>query len=207
MNDWRNQNGDSTMNLQMTHGTATFDFSTLPEQSVRAMLSRGLTHVRGSELASKVGPNSSWASKFEKDNKRKPTDEEVTVQRAIALAVMDAALRDGTVGTARGPKVDPVEAEMDKIAETKVWNILRATKDENGNVLATGKSKPKGEQEYVLGGTKYTFDDLVERQLTKFSADIQAEAEKAIAARKKAAESAQAKAAKLAENATAALGL
>lgn len=194
-----------TPNLTITYGEHTLDFTQLPAQSVRAMLSRGVTHYLGSEQASKVGPNSSWFEKFEKENGRKPNEDETKAQKASNLAAAIQALVAGTVGTARGPKLDPVEAEMERMAETEVWDTLAGAK------LCKGNKKPKGEDSFEFAdGSKFTFDELVERRLEKHGERIKSAAAKKVEAARKAREK-NAEAAKKAADAgpatTDALGL
>lgn len=180
--------------MVLAYGDFSFDFTTLPNQSVRAMLSRGLTHFLGSEQASKIGPNSGWQAKFEKDNGRKPNDAEVAAQKAANLANAAKALTDGTVGTARGPKLDPIEAEMDRIAEREVWDTLA------GANLCKKNKKPKDEDEFTFAnGDKFTFETLIERRLEKHGDRVKAEATKKVNAEAKQREAAKAKAAKAAE--------
>lgn len=174
---------------QITYGNNTIDFSTLPAQSVKAILSRGVTHFLGNEQSAKVGPNSSWATKFEKEFSRKPDENDIEKQKAVNLENALRALNDGTIGTARGPKLDPVEAEMDRIAEREVWDTLA------GANLTKKNKKPKDEDEFTFAnGDKFTFETLVSRRLEKHGERIKAGAEKKVALEKKAREAAQAKA-------------
>lgn len=185
--------------LVITYGAHTLDFNTLPSASMRAMLSRGVTHYLGSEQASKVGPNSSWFEKFEKANTRKPTEDETNAQKAANLAAAIQALVEGKVGTARGPKLDPIEAEIERMAETEVWDILAAQK------LCKGNKKPKDEDSFEFeDGQKFTFEELIERRKAKHGERIRAAATKKVEAAAKAREKAKAEAAKRAATATAA---
>ena len=177
--------------MVIEYGTQSFDFSTLPAKSVRAMLSRGVTHYLGSEQASKVGPKSSWAEKFEKDNGRKPTDDEVAAQKALNLAKAAQALIDGTIGAARGPKADPIEAAMEAQAEREVWDVLAGAK------LCKANRKPKDEDSFEFeNGDKFTFAELIERRLANptHEARIRAAAVKKVEAERKARDAARAKA-------------
>lgn len=175
--------------MQITYGNNTLDFSALPAQSVKAILSRGVTHFLGNEQSAKVGPNSSWATKFEKENSRKPTEADIDAQKAVNLENALRALNEGTIGTTRGPKLDPVEAEMDRIAEREVWDTLA------GANLTKKNKKPKDEDEFTFAnGDKFTFETLVSRRLEKHADRIKSAAEKKVAAEKKAREAAQAKA-------------
>ena len=112
------------MSLEITRAGQTFDFAKLPQASAAAMLGRGLTHYLGSELSSKV---IGWSKRFEKENSREPNDAERDAYRSEALASMVAALEAGTVGTVtRGAAVDPIEAEMEKLARADINAIIKA---------------------------------------------------------------------------------
>lgn len=187
-----------TINQAITYGDHTIDFAALPEASVRAILSRGVTHFLGNEQSAKVGPNSSWVAKFTKENGRAPTEDEVTAQRKLNIEKAIEALVAGSVGTARGPKVDPIEAEMDRIAEREVWDILSS----QNPPLCKKNKKPKDEDEFTFAdGTKLTFGTMVERRLSpeKGHVDrITKEATKKVEAEKRAREKTKAEAAKAA---------
>ena len=169
---------------------ANFDNGTIPEQTVRAMLSRGVTHYFGSEQASKVGPNSSWAEKFEKDNKRKPTDAEREAQKAANLAAAHKAFLAGEIGMGRGPKLDPVEAEIEAMAEREVWNTLA------DNDLCKRNKKPKDDEVFTFAdGSTKTFETMVDGKIAKYGENTYRPAAiKKIAAEKKATEARAAKA-------------
>jgi hypothetical protein len=122
------------------------------------MLGRGLTHYLGSELSSKV---ISWSKRFEKEEGRAPNDAETEAYRADALAAMIAALNEGTVGTAvRGPAVDPVEVEMEKIARAEIHAIIKSNKL---------KWIGKGDERHVVfaDGQTRTMDEMLEKRTTQ----------------------------------------
>lgn len=180
--------------MVIEYGSLSFDFATLPPKSVRAMLSRGVTHFLGSEQASKVGPNSAWAAKFEKDNGRKPTDAERDAQKAANLANASQALIDGTIGSARGPKADPVEAAIEAMAEREVWDTLAGAK------LCKANRKPKDEDVFEFeNGEKFTFAELIERREAKHGERLRAAATKKVEAERKAREANAKKAAAAAD--------
>lgn len=171
------------MNMNIEYGNLSFDFAALPEKSVRAMLSRGVTHFLGSEQASKVGPNSAWATKFEKENGRKPTEDEREAQKAANLDAAAKALIEGTIGSARGPKADPVEAAIEAMAEREVWDTLAG-----GNLCKKNK-KPKDDDVFEFdNGEKFTFAELIERRINnpKHAERIRAAAVKKVEAERKA---------------------
>jgi hypothetical protein len=178
-------------NLLITYGTREFDFSVLPAQSLRAMLSRGLTHFLGSEQASKTSPTSTWRTKFEKDNKRAPTEDEIAAQKTLNVAEAVKAIEAGTIGTARGPKTDPIESGIETMAESEVWNILA------GQKLCKGNKKPKDEDVFeFVDGSKSTFGEMVERRVVKHGERLRAAVEKKLELERKAREAALAKASK-----------
>ena len=172
-------NGVHTMSLEITRAGQTFDFAKLPVASQAAMLGRGLTHYLGSELSSKV---IGWSKRFEKENSREPNDAERDAYRSEALASMVAALEAGTVGTVtRGAAVDPIEAEMEKLARADINAIIKA----NG-LKWTGK----GEDRVVTfaDGQTRTMDAMVEKRLADKGDEYRKAAEKNIRAKQKALE-------------------
>lgn len=178
------------MTKVITYGDHSLDFDTLPEKSLMAMLSRGVTHYLGSEQASKVGPNSSWFGKFEKDNKRKPTEDELKAQKAANLAKAIEALVAGNVGSTRGPKTDPIEAEMERIAQREVWDILA------GMDMCKKNKRPKDDDTFEFPDVTYTFAEMVDRRidaevLPEHEARIRKEATKKVEAELKKREKAR----------------
>jgi hypothetical protein len=168
------------MPITITYSDYTFDFGVLPEASTEAMLRRGLTHYLGNEISSKVA---GARKRAEKNGEAFGEVEEATV-RADYIAKAIEALRNGTVGTTvRGPAIDPVEAEMERIAKAEIRDILKAAK-----LKFVGA---KGEDKVVsLPDGNFTMDELVARRFAKEGeeARIRKAAEKAIRARAKAAE-------------------
>jgi hypothetical protein len=156
-------------NSIITAGGREIDLNSLPEKSVLALLRRGATHFFGSEIASRV--------KTKKDNHEgDPTDEQIAAWKSEFVAEFHAKLAEGTIGDrAVGQSVDPLEAEMERIAKQEVKDTLRA----NGIKVPT-----KGEA-LRLGGNEVTLDELVERRLTAHGERIEKDAKKAIAAREK----------------------
>lgn len=153
----------------ITAGGRDIDLSALPEKSILALLRRGATHFFGSEIASRV--------KTKKDNfEGDASDDQIAAWKAEILADFHEKLASGTIGDrAVGQSVDPVEAEMERIAKQEVKDTLRA----NGIKVPT-----KGEV-LKIGGNEVTLDELVERRLTAHGERIEKDAKKAIAARNK----------------------
>lgn len=144
--------------LKMTYGAHTVDFSTVPAQSVTAMLRRGLSHFLGSEQASKVtayfDPDRKLA---EGETRLDDTDENRNKIKADFQAKALDALLAGTVGAStRGPTVDPIETEINRITRKEVHDLLK----ENGV-----KPPKKSTDTVTIGGQAYTTDQLVTRRL------------------------------------------
>jgi hypothetical protein len=191
--EWDRDTKRSMKMETLTYGNTSISFDGLPAQSQRALASRGLTHFLGSEQASKVGPNSSWAAKFEKDNGRKPTDAEVEAQKAANLANAIIALNDGTIGTARGPKLDPIEAEIERMATNEVWDKLSGAK------LCKKNKRPDDDDIFEFAnGDKFTFAVLVERAIARGGDKMRNDATKKVEFERKAKEKRKAEAEKVA---------
>lgn len=172
--------------ITVTYGTNTFDFGTLPAQSLEAMVKRGVAHFFGNEVAAKV---TAWKKKFADENGgAQPGDDEVAAKHAEVTADFHAKLVNGTVGiSTRGPAQDPVEAEMERIARRDITQILKT---------AGAKWTGKGDDRKVTfaDGSQYTMDELVDRRLAnpEHQANIRKAAERAIKDAAKAAEKAKA---------------
>lgn len=144
--------------LILTYGKHSVDFSAVPQQSVTAMLRRGLSHFLGSEQASKVtayfDPDRKLA---EGETRLEDTDENREVIKAEFQAKALDALLAGTVGmSTRGPSVDPIETEINRIARKEVHDLLKAN----------GVKPPKKSTDTVtIGGSAYTTDQLIARRL------------------------------------------
>lgn len=141
-----------------TYGKHTVDTANLPEASISAMFRRGLSHFLGSEQASKVtayfDPDRKLA---EGETRLDDTPENREIVKADFQAKALDALLAGTVGVStRGPSVDPIETEINRLARGEVHDILKAS----------GVKPPKKADDTVeIGGTKYTTDQLIARRL------------------------------------------
>lgn len=167
------------MNIQ--YGEIALDFSKLPENSLTAMLKRGVAHYFGNEIASKISGRKAKAAEAGEPL----SDEAIEALRADFIAEAMAKLQDGTVGTStRGIGLDPVEAKMESIARKEIGDVLKANK---------AKFTGKGEDRKVkfADGSEFTMDQLIERRLgnAEHADRIRKLAEKAI----KDAEKAKAK--------------
>lgn len=158
----------------ITYGETQVDFSKLPETSVRAMLSRGLTHFLGSEQASKV------IAKFKaEDGTKSGTEVDWAAAKAEFVAAALVALHDGTVGVStRGPTKDPLEAEIASIVKREVTATLKAN----------GLKFPKDGETVTFGnGVTRTGAEMLANYLAKNSDAVHKEAEKALADKARAA--------------------
>lgn len=165
------------------------DFTALPEVSQQALAQRGLTHVLGNEVASKVH---SWAGQEGQAN----SDDKATVKAwkdaneaklvdKTAEFVNDAlkALVDGTLGTrAGGPRLTPIDTIKRQIARGQIEAIFKGHKI----------SVPKGDKKVKTPDGEFTMDELIARRLVMVTKDgkdigaaISAEAEKELARRKR----------------------
>lgn len=148
----------NTASLIVKYASFELDFAKLPQASVLSCLRGGVSHKFGSEVASKVGayfkPDRKLAegeSRMEdtEENRQKLTDE-------YRQKLYDALIA-GTVGVStRGPTVDPIEVEINKIAKSEIKAILA----ENGV-----KFPKKSTDTVTIGGQALTVDQLISRRL------------------------------------------
>jgi hypothetical protein len=171
------------------------DVLALPDASVRAMLSRGLTHFFGSEVAARVKAR---ADKFAEDNKAAGTvwtADEIAQEKKNVLGDFVTKLLEGTVGSrAVGITVDPVETIKARLARKSVEDTLRA----NGIKL------PKKDEPVTFpnGATKTMADMIASRMVATnkatgkvFGDEFQREAEQTVKKQAKAKADAEANAA------------
>ena len=167
----------------ITYSDLTIDTATLPEASLVALLSRGLTHLLGNEISSKVH---SWACGEDQAN----SDDRATVKawkeanaEAVSAKVKEfqsatlAALAEGTIGTRTGgTSIDPIERRAEVIARKEVVAILSNA----------GTKVPKGEQKVKMGEAEFTMADLIERRMAKYGDRLRADARRELEAEAKA---------------------
>ncbi len=201
------------MTHALTFGTdITRDFNTLPLVSQIALATRGFAHLLGNEQASKVvskirgavvaaspkGADGSTrkvesVTKDEVQAFRAANPEQIKTWEAAARAEALKDLDEGKLGTrVAGPRLDPVETEIARLARVDVINTLKAH-----NLKA-----PKGDETITfLAGTPQehtrTMAQMVANKIAKNGERYKREAEKAVAeaARKRKAAEAAAKAA------------
>lgn len=159
-----------------------FDTAALPGQTLDALISRGLNHVLGNEVASKIA---AFKSRIEKETGVAATDEAVSAQTTAERQAMIDKLVAGTLGVrvAAAPSVDPIEAEMTRLAKAKIATVLKA------NGLKWAKDA-EGVRTVTLKNGTFTMAELVERQLTGHGEALRAEAEKVLKAKARAAKAA-----------------
>jgi len=177
----------------ITYGNYSVDTTTLPEASVSALLSRGLTHFLGNEQASKLA---SWV----KGEGQANSDDKATCtawKEANAQAVSDkmaelvksgiAALTEGTIGTraSAGPRVSPLDTMVRSIAKKEVLGIL---------ATHSIKAPKKDEKVRFANGTEKSLDEMIATRIEKEGERITKEAEKAIREATKKAETIKAQA-------------
>ena len=154
----------------------------LPMQSLVALVTSGLAHKLGNEVAAKVSGFKSTADAAGV----LPTDEQVASFKAAKQAEMFASLLSGeAMASARGPRGTAVETVMRKIATDELVARFKAL----------GKSLPTGDKTIVLTGTDGTTEAvtrtmLVDRRTAAHSDRLRKEAEAKIAADRKRAEKA-----------------
>lgn len=109
------------------------DVGTLPQQSVVALLQRGINHVLGNEVASRV---SSAKKQTNEDGSAKYDDAALEKLEADTFAAKVKAIMEGTLGV-RGPGVsrDPLAKYKREYAVT----LLKAQHQQKGIKWPTGK--------------------------------------------------------------------
>lgn len=175
---------------EIKYGDYVVDTATLPEASLVALTSRGLTHYLSNEVSSKVN---SWAQgegqanstdnaavKAWKEANKAAVDAKTEEVRKAA----HAALLDGTVGTRTvGPRLTPLDTFKRQFAREGVVATLKA------NNIAVPKKK---DDTIVMGENTFTMDQLIDRRLAnpKFAPDIEKRAKAAVREQEKGIEAA-----------------
>lgn len=147
----------------ITYGDFTHaDLFTLPVGSIVALVSSGLAHKMGNEVASKVSAAKAKRAADTTEGALGPmNDAEVATAQVDARKAMWEAIVNGTLGV-RGPaapRVDPVTKRMREIAGDEVTATLKANK------LAV----PRGDKtvSFPVGDKteSFTFGQLIDRRL------------------------------------------
>lgn len=168
------------------YGDHSVDTSKLPEVSVKALLSRGLSHFLGNEQASKVTAKIVTALALSDETSAEAAKAAVKAFRISNEADCSAwtteaqtnalkALADGTVGVraaGTGPKLSPIETVIRRLAKGEVIDTLKA------NNIAV----PKGEDKVSFAdGKSMSMDELVERRIAKHGDRLKKAAAKELA--------------------------
>lgn len=149
----------------ITYGTHTIDTDRFPQVTLDAMLRRGVAHFLGNEVASKVVSQAETQAKLAREAYVKAHGEEAAKayaedqaeawelsadDRALLKARLQEealqALYNGTVGAGaiRGPRLDPVEAEIARITKAEVTLVLKNN----------GLKFPKADETVTFPGAK-----------------------------------------------------
>lgn len=183
--------------MQVEYGKFSATSESLPHVTIAALLSRGVNHVMGNEVAATISgriARAVWPGVGEdgKPNGKLAKDAPEGAERTAAIKAFRAAnadlvqgwvaeeqaavwaeLLDGTIGVStRGPSVDPVESRMRSIARTEVITTLKAN-----NIKVPKKAEDT--VQFADGSTK-TMVQMVATRLERFGDRIKKEAEKAL---------------------------
>lgn len=208
----------------ITYGDHTRDLDKLPASSLVALASAGFAHTLGNVVASKISSElhavldptapegmskeqaKAWfkaeAAKYRVANPAKITEWNARHQAAVLKAIDEGKL--GVHG-ARGPSasVDPLMAEMRKLAKVQISDILGAanmkfpgTKTSKTKVMVDGKEVEQVSrvaETVTLKGVTYTGEQLIANRLDPAyernnRKAIEDEAKRNLAARKREAE-------------------
>jgi len=177
------------------------DTANLPEASVNALLSRGFNHVFANEVAASVsgeikrqivGDSDRKAADVTKDEVqawRKENAESIDQFVAEAVTEKLVDLDAGTLGVrepgAAKEEIDPVGAEMDRLAKEAIVKILTAN-----SLKFPTRRKVNGtfEPEVLeLPDGKFTGPQLIQRQIARNYDALHKQAEAIVKMRSKAA--------------------
>lgn len=135
------------------YGNFAFDTASLPEKSLEALISRGVTHYLGNEQASKV---SAFAKKHLEEHGAPLADDEKAAKQAELVQAAYEALLAGTIGNrVGGPKLDPITRATRDIAGEEISAMLKKA----------GQKIPKGKETISVKGQDLTFAELVDRRI------------------------------------------
>lgn len=165
--------------LVFKYGDTELDFSAMPPSTLTAMLRRGVSHLFGSEAASKVQAKIEKVLAGETEESKKAYDalpddvrraqikafregrkDDVAAMLAEVTGGFLQAMRDGSLGTSvRGPALDPVEAIERRLVREYIVATLKA------NSIKI----PKKNDEKVIfpNGDQFTLPELIDRFPTR----------------------------------------
>lgn len=170
--------------MQIQYGNHALDTAKFHPTSLDAMVRRGVSHYLGNEMASKVV---AWAESESKERAKSGaaaiTDAEKEAKKNQLQLEAIAALEAGTVGQSnRGPRVDPLVAQMTSLARREVIDTLNAH-----NI-----KPPKGEDVVTFGdGATRTMAQMIAKRLANHGPRLEAEAKKHLAELARKAEKAK----------------
>lgn len=158
--------------MDITYNTFSVDHATLPEQSIKVLLSRGLTHLLGNEQAAKVS-----AARKRADEDGKPlTEMEATDLLAKFRSDAFTALQAGTLGVreSSGPRITPLDRRVRESAKAELFVKLQAN----------GVKVPKKMDVafYPPGAPVDSISSLIDKWTAKHGERLTKEAEAAIKA-------------------------
>lgn len=174
--------------MQIQYGNHALDTAKFHPNAIEAMVRRGVSHYLGNEMASKVV---AWVESENKERAKTGaapvTDAEKDDKKLSFQADAIVALENGSVGQSnRGPRVDPLVAQMQAIAKREVIDTLKAN-----NI-----KPPKGEDIVTFGdGATRTMAQMIEKRLANHGTRIETEAKKLLADQARKAEKAKKEAA------------
>lgn len=158
------------------------DFDALPDNSKRAIVSRGLQHYLGNEQAAKV---SAKAKAHEEEHGEPLGDDEKAALKAEFVAAAIEALSAGTIGTGHGGgfRGNPVETALRALAKAEVVAVLR-----KNNI----KVPKKAEDTIKTANGEFTLAQLIERRIAAHKDRLTKEANAKVREDQKRAKNAEA---------------
>lgn len=166
-----NMNGIGPIEFNgVEHNVATY-----PVQTIVALLRRGIRVVKSNEVAARYA---AWEKKELATEGREISESESGAKKAELTSAAEQSFIDGTLGDRkRGPAVDPLEVEMERIA----WRQVKET------LKKAGMSVPADGEFITTGsGDKLSKEDLIDRRLVKNGPAIEKEAKKVLSNKTKA---------------------
>jgi hypothetical protein len=142
-------------------GNWAIDTAKLPDESVKALLEKGVTHYLGNEQSAK------WSLEDERRAKD-GRDRSESAKREFILAAMRTAyeaMYNGTMSVRATRQVGPDELtiEVRRIAADELTEALSKSFDSEGKPIRL----PEGKQTLTVNGVKYTRDALIDARLVK----------------------------------------
>lgn len=158
--------------MDITYGEHTFQVEALPEASVKALLSRGLTHFLGNEMAAKVSTAKAKASEAGSPMTEAAIAEMLVEVRANAVK----ALLEGTIGVreSSGPRITPLDRRMREAAKQELLAKLQ--------VMGVKVPKKMDVAFYPPAQPVDSVESLIAKWLAKHDERLRKEAEAAIRA-------------------------